>query len=62
MAVPLIEPAFPEIVIDPRPPIEAPLPKSLASYFAPGSWQLDNPLMVESDRFKITLQGVSQYR
>ncbi len=54
VAVPFIEPAFqqPDGVI-----IEPPIPylprQPLTPYFAPGSWELDNPIVLESDRSKL---------
>jgi hypothetical protein len=53
VAVPLIEPAFPDTVIIETLPIEPQNPKSLVSYFPPGSWPLDNPIVLESDRSKL---------
>jgi hypothetical protein len=55
VAVPLIEPAFEEHDPDATSPaiVDQQNPKNLTPYFAPGSWPLDNPIVLESDRSKL---------
>ena len=54
-AVPLIEPTFPDSSSDTSsaPPFVDQPSRSLAAYLPPGSWELDNPTKIESDRSKL---------
>ncbi|HEY2146806.1 MAG TPA: hypothetical protein VGH32_02645, partial [Pirellulales bacterium] len=54
-AVPLIEPAFEDSSGDASsaPPFVDQPSKSLAAYLPAGSWELDNPTKIESDRSKL---------
>jgi hypothetical protein len=54
-AVRLIEPQFDDPADDsnPPPPFVDQAPRSLAPYFAAGSWELDNPTKIEGDRSKL---------
>jgi hypothetical protein len=54
-AVPLIELQFDDSANDtnPPPPFIDQVPRSLAPYFASGSWELDNPTKIEGDRSKL---------
>src|SRR5574340_649598 len=56
-AVPLIELRFDDSNSDVNPPPFVDwAPRTLAPYFPAGSWELDNPTKIESDRSKLVFK------
>lgn len=54
-AVPLIEPEFKDqtVIELPPPPVDPLQSKNFDAFFPPGAWELDKPIVLESDRSKL---------